>query len=79
MFKSFSVFTHGKSLLLMFSLIIRGNPGGIHPPVVWSEDGDVGSKHQLMVPCVFQTGRNRIVVRLEKGIRKTQGKLHGEI
>lgn len=40
----------------MFSLIIRGNPGGIHPPVVWSEDGDVGSKHQLMVPCVFQTG-----------------------
>ena len=32
-----------------------------------------------MVLCVFQTDRNRIPVRLEKGIRKTKGKLHGEI
>lgn len=69
MFKSFNVFTHGKSLP-MFSLIISGDSVASHPPVVWSEDGDVGSKHQLMVPCVFQTGRNRIAVRLEKGIRK---------
>ena len=68
-----------KEFLLMFFLIINGDPGGIHPPVVWSEDGDVGNKHRLMVLCVFQTGRHRIAVRLEKGIRKTQGKLHGEI
>lgn len=63
----------------MFSIIISGDPGDIHPSVVWSEDEDVRSKHQLMVSRVFQTGRNRISVRLEEGIRKTQDKLHGEI
>lgn len=79
MFESFSVFIHGKSLLLMFFFIISGDSAASHPPVVWSEDGDVWSKHQLMVSCVFQTGRNRIFMGLEEGIRKTQDKLHGEL
>ena len=64
MFESFSVFAHGKSLLLRFFFIISGDHGAIHPPVVWSEDGDVRSKHQLMVACVFQTGRNWIFMGL---------------
>lgn len=79
MFESFSVFIYGKSLLLMFSFIISGDSAASQPPVVWSEDGDVGNEHQLMVPCVFQTGRNRIFMGREKGIRKTQDKLHGEL
>lgn len=63
----------------MFFFIISGDSAASHPPVVWSEDGDVWSKHQLMVSCVFQTGRNRIFMGLEEGIRKTQDKLHGEL
>ena len=34
MFESFSVFAHGKSLLLRFFFIISGEHGAIHPPVV---------------------------------------------
>ena len=53
MFESFSIFAHGKDLLLMFFFIIRGEQAGIHPMVVWSEDRNIRSKHFLMVLFVF--------------------------
>ena len=53
MFESFSIFAHGKDLLLMFFFIIRGELAAIHPMVVWSEDRNIRSKHFLMVLCVF--------------------------
>ena len=53
MFESFNIFAHGKDLLLMFFSIIRGEQAGIHPMVVWSEDRNIGSKHFLMVLCIF--------------------------
>ena len=60
----------------MFFFIIRGEQAAIHPMVVWSEDGEIRSEHLLMVLCVYQGHRNRVMVRLEKGISTVQNKIH---